>query len=205
MSVASQSGRARSKSSIAATRAISSTVSKVPGAVAVTLRMWKSRSKSWVYTHRGGAGGADGTTRCRSIGRLREMRSKRLRTTFKSGDRSSTITVTTADRSRGSLSIAQVNASLSRMNSAICAKVRLHPSRGHDLSNIGYLGPFRKGLRRPRQRVVDDTRSPELLSRVVVIARCPVVRSSRRPYRSALRRIGRRPVPERTASRNPRG
>ena len=53
------------------------------------------------------------------MGRLLDNDWKRSRTTSQSGERSSMITVTTVDRSRGSDSIAQVNASVWLMNSVI--------------------------------------------------------------------------------------
>ena len=55
----------------------------------------------------------------RNIGNVRLSRSNRARTCSQSGIRSSINTVTIVDRSRGSVSIAHVNASVWRMNSAI--------------------------------------------------------------------------------------
>src|SRR4026208_1302308 len=63
--------------------------------------MWKSRSKSGSLSRRGGAGGGDSTTRCRNIGSFRLMRSIRSRTSSQFGDLSSSRTVTTLHRSRG--------------------------------------------------------------------------------------------------------
>ena len=70
----------------------------------------------------------DSTTHCRNIGSFRVTRSIRSRTSSQSGDFSSSRTVTTVDRSRGSLSIAQVNASVLRMNSVICTPTRKRTS-----------------------------------------------------------------------------
>ena len=76
-------------------------------------------SKSGSYSQRGGAGGSVSTTRCLNIGMSREIRSNRSTTASQSGERSSTMMVTIVERRLGSCSIAQANASLLRMKSAI--------------------------------------------------------------------------------------
>ena len=91
----------------------------VPGCGAVTRRRWNARSKSGSSSQRGGAGGGEGVTRCRNMGMVRLSSSNRSTSCSQFGVRSSKTRETMVDRSRGSLSIDQVKASVLRRKSAM--------------------------------------------------------------------------------------
>jgi hypothetical protein len=83
---------------------------------------------------------------------LRLTRSNRLRTSAQSGDRSSSKTVTTVDRSRGSLSIAHVNASVARINSAICAHKNKRTTDGEPIQPVDEHRGLSPNIDFPRSR-----------------------------------------------------
>ena len=114
--VTSHNGRARSKAAIADRRASASTASRVPGGGAVTRLRCQFRSKCGSQLHRGPVRrNGDSTTHWRSEGISRDIRSTRSTSTSQSGVRSSQSMTTTVERSAGSRSMYQVNASLARM------------------------------------------------------------------------------------------
>ena len=114
--VTSHNGRARSKAAIADRRASASTASRVPGGGAVTRLRCQFRSKCGSQIHRGPVRrNGDSTTHWRSEGISRDIRSTRSTSTSQSGVRSSQSMTTTVERSAGSRSMYQVNASLARM------------------------------------------------------------------------------------------
>ena len=109
--VTSHSGRSRSKAAIADRRASASTASRVPGGGAATLLRCQCRSKCGSSLHRGTVRrNGVSTTRWRSEGISRDIRSMRSTSTSQSGARSGQSTTTTVERSAGSRSMYQENA-----------------------------------------------------------------------------------------------
>ena len=119
-SVNSHSGWAGSNAAIAALRAIVRTVPGVWGSGESTRRKCQLRSKPSSTVQRGVASRAGGTTTfLRKDGTSRVTRSSRATSVSQSGRPSSHATTTTVDRSAGSRSMYQVNASLSRMKTSM--------------------------------------------------------------------------------------